>query len=584
VTRDWRSRRLDAAVLAGYLLPAVWVTGQLWRSPNGRLLRNEQDHILFEWMFEHAARVVFSGANPYVTQQLNAPDGVNLIANTSITGVAVPMAPVTALFGSGVSVAVLLTLGLAGTAAGWYWLLSRHLVSSRLAAALGGALCGFAPGMVSQAEGHPNLVAQFVVPFLVHHVIVLGRPGRRVRRDGAVLGLLVAYQALVNEEILLFTAIACVFFVVAWAFAHRSEARQRVRQFVTGLAVAAALAGALLAYPLYIQFAGPQHYTGLLHGYQYGTDLGSFVDFARATVAGHRAAPLTSVHFAEESTFFGWPLMLLIVSILVWLRRDSRVWVLTATGVAVAALSLGSPIRFEGRFTTVPGPWALVAHLPLFTSVNPIRLGLAVIPVIGALLAMAVDRAVAVKGALIRTVWVGRWSMAVRPTTLVGVALVAALIPLLPLQLEATEQPPIPPFITQGIWRDYVNPGQSMVTMPLTALPRPEGMRWSAAQDEGFALAGGYFLGPVDGVAGNHAMFGAPPRPTAQLFTDVATSGHEEVVEPAQRAQAAADLAYWRAGVVVLDPLQPNADALRDLGTQLFGPAQFVGGVWVWNA
>jgi hypothetical protein len=29
--------------------------------------------------------------------------------------------------------------------------------------------------------------------------------------------------------------------------------------------------------------------------------------------------------------------------------------------------------------------------------------------------------------------------------------------------------------------------------------------------------------------------------------------------------------------------VQANDDALRDLGTQLFGPAQFVGGVWLWD-
>jgi hypothetical protein len=165
---------------------------------------------------------------------------------------------------------------------------------------------------------------------------------------------------------------------------------------------------------------------------------------------------------------------------------------------------------------------------------------------------------------------------------LVGVGLAAGLIPLLPLPLQAADQPPMPAFITQGMWRHYVSPGQSLVTIPVTTLPRPEGMRWSADQNEGFALAGGYFLGPDGGVTGNHAMFGAPPRPTAQLFTAV-MEGQVVTVGPQQRAQAAADLAYWRAGVVVLDPLQPNNDALRDLGTQLFGPAQFVGGVWLWE-
>jgi hypothetical protein len=569
-------------VLAAYLLGAFWVTGRLWISPNGRLLQNQQDHIFFESMFAHGGRVLFGGANPFFSHQLNAPDGVNLIANTSILGASVPLAPVTALFGPGVSVVLLLTLGLAGTAAAWYWVLSRHLVTSRLAAAVGGAFCGFAPGMVSQAEGHPNLVAQFVVPFVVSRVIVLGRPERRSVRDGVVLGLLVAYQALLNEEALLFAAMACVVLTLAWAIVHRSQVRARLRGFLRSLAVGALVAGVLLAYPFYVQFAGPQHYAGLLHGYQYGTDLGSFSAFARDTVAGHRTGSITSIHFAEESTFFGWPLVLVVAALIVWLRRDRRVWILAATGALFAVLSLGSPIPWMGHLTSYPGPWALVKHLPLFTSVVPIRLGLVIIPVIGALLALAVDRALADARTRTGTVSAGtRWPWA-RPAVLIWIGLAGGLIPLLPLPLQPTTQPPLPAFITDGMWRGYVSAGQSLVTVPLTTLPRPEGMRWSADQKEGFALAGGYFLGPVDGITGNHAMFGAPPRPTTQLFGAV-RDGQSVTVGPQQREQAAADLAYWKAGVVVLDPLQPNEDALRDLGTQLFGPAQFVGGVWLWD-
>ena len=52
------------------------------------------------------------------------------------------------------TVAVLLTVGLAGTAAAWYWVLSRHLVTSRVAAWIGGLWCGFCPAMVAHANGH----------------------------------------------------------------------------------------------------------------------------------------------------------------------------------------------------------------------------------------------------------------------------------------------------------------------------------------------------------------------------------------------------------------------------------------------
>jgi len=121
------------------------------------------------------------------------------------------------------------------------------------------------------------------------------------------------------------------------------------------------------------------------------------------------------------------------------------------------------------------------------------------------------------------------------------------------------------------------------VTVPVTTLPRPEGMRWAVDQNLGFALAGGYFLGPVDGIAGKHAMFGAPPRPTAQLFTAVADSGQLPGIGPREREQAMADVRYWHAAVLVLDPRQANSEPLRALVTELIGPAHLVGGVWLWD-
>ena len=126
------------------------------------------------------------------------------------------VAPITHFLGVGVSMVLLLTLGLAGTAAAWYWVLSRHLVRSRPAAWIGGLWCGFAPAMVSHANGHVNFVSQFVVPFIVWQVLRLREPGRVVR-GGVILGLLVVLQVFINEETLLFTALTLGVFVIAYA-------------------------------------------------------------------------------------------------------------------------------------------------------------------------------------------------------------------------------------------------------------------------------------------------------------------------------------------------------------------------------
>lgn len=55
-------------------------------------------------------------------------------------------------------------------------------------------------------------------------------------------------------------------------------------------------------------------------------------------------------------------------------------------------LSLGPRIPLPLTGTTVPGPWSLLAGLPLFESVIESRVALVCAPALGMLLALAIDR------------------------------------------------------------------------------------------------------------------------------------------------------------------------------------------------
>jgi len=102
-------------VAAGFLGLSSYVTWGLWRG-DGVLQENRDDPIFFQWMLEHAARIFTHGDNPFFAEQLNAPFGLNLMANTSALGWTIPLVPVTLLFGPWISFLVMTTVGLAGTA------------------------------------------------------------------------------------------------------------------------------------------------------------------------------------------------------------------------------------------------------------------------------------------------------------------------------------------------------------------------------------------------------------------------------------------------------------------------------------
>jgi len=568
-----RRRWPDWAAPVVYLLGGCYLLGKLWLDPNQRLQAdNIQDQGFFEFVLAHAARSVTHLSNPLFEGQINVPHGVNMIANTSILGLAIPLTPVTLLFGPGVAFAVLVVLATSLTATAWYYVLSRHVVQSRVAAFVGGAFCGFAPGFVSQSNGHPNVAGQFMVPLIFLQIAKL-RGCRHPVRTGLVLGLLLTYQAFINEEVLLFTAVAAALVALTLGLARPAELRAALRPGLIGLATAAGLAVVLLAYPLWFQFLGPQHYRAVpALSISYYSDVGSYFNYPSRSLSG---APSSGFgmrsHLAEQNSFYGWPLLILAGVIAVWLWRNLLVRAATVVGVFFAAMSLGPEIKVFNHDTHIPGPFRLVNWLPVIESVVPVRVALMVIPALGVLVAIGLEQVIRAP----RT--------AGSPKLLWYAAFVAALLPLFPLPLHSTVGVPIPAFVTAGTWRQYVTPGHSVVFVPLPNIGNLEGQRWTAQQHLDMPIAGGYFLGP-DVDKEKRALYGAPFRPTSLLLDTMGRTGKPTTITEVDRQHMIEDLQAWHAAVVVLGAV-PHADLLRATVTDLLGgqDPQYIGGAWVWD-
>jgi hypothetical protein len=566
----------DCGVVLLFVAVAVWVGHGLWPDPATReLARGAEDQVLIEWFLAVDTRVLFAGQG-LVTDRLNAPDGVNMLTNATSLVQGFLLAPVTLTLGAPVSFAVLTIGNLAGTAAAWYFLFTRTLGAHRTAAAVGGAFCGFAPAMVSQSNSHWHMTAMWLVPAIVWSVVRLARSAeaadhRRVITSGLWLAALVVVQYFLGAEVLYLTALTLALVTVPYALLRWHWARQVLPRFLAGLAVATGAATALLAYPLWVHLAGPGSVPGgPFDPYYYSADLASWVAFSPFTVGGTEAAGALATGPAEYNTYLGWPLLLVAIGCLIWLGERTIALAAAVAAATMAMLSLGPELVVNGTRTGLALPYVALVDLPVVDAALAQRYALAVVPLVGLVLVLALQRAGAQRAGA------GRARLAV------PVAIGLALVPLLPTPLPAGDRAPVPAFIGEGHWRDCVDPGGVLVPVPLPTPRQPEPMRWAAAANAEFALPQGFFIGPYGG--GGGASMGTFPQPTSRLLAEVATTGEVAPIGSAERAEAARDLALWSAECVVLGPGQRYESALRDALEQLLGrPGERVADAWIWR-
>ena len=584
-SRAWRGH-LVFAVFA--LLVSWWVTQRLWSGPYSHVIaQNTGDQAFYEWVLAYGVEVMRHGYDPFFTHLMNAPNGVNLAANTSILVDAVVFAPVTVFAGPQVSFIAILTLNLAGSAFAWYLFLRRYLVRHWLAAGIGALLCGFGPGFVAHANGHLNWTSGWIAPLIIWAVIKLRQPGQWLLR-GLVLGVILAVSFSIAAEALFFVALATAVFVVTWSLspATRGEARAAAPTVLRGLVVAAVVAGSLLAYPLLMHFTGPQTFGGTgFNQRHYSEDLAAYIGYSSRTLAGRFGfnGAWLAPNKTEETSFLGLPLVLLVPCALVmlWRRGDPRrratLAALTAVIIVFFVLSLGPRLHILKHETPIVLPYAALARLPLFNSALPLRMSLVVTCAVGIVLALTVDRLWPRPNAWTQGAW--------------AAGLVLALVPLIPLPLLVTERTPEPAFIAEGLWQQYVPPGGTMSAIPFANNVTPDAQRWQAytlarggAQ---FQMPAGYFLGPggKDGVG----RVGVSLRHTDWLFYRAAVYGYVRPIDGYDREQARKDFAFWNLDAIFLpDRIKGQYGllfhkAVEYVATGLLGPPQRVGGVLVWR-
>jgi hypothetical protein len=529
-------------VVGGYLLGAVVVTWRLWADPAGRMPAGDaQDVNFFAWCLRYSATAIAHRHLPaLVTTALNAPRGVNLMWNTSFLLPGILLTPVTLLAGPQVSLTIVLTLGIAGSAASLFWVL-RRWGASLPAAALGGAVYGFSPAVLNSGLGHYNLVFAVLPPLIIDAALRMLTGRGSTVGNGIWLGLLTAAQLFISEELLADTVLAALVLVIVLAASHPRATAHRARATAAGLVTAAAVMLLISWYPLWVQFRGPLHEHNVLLR-PWSGNLAFFVDPSSNLLFHTSASEAVIAHYSlrasEVLAYLGWPLIVVLVAATVCFWRDLRVRAAAVTCAVLELCNLGGgalPIRgfrLPGAFL----PYHWLQSLPVTAQLIPDRFCILGAGAAAAVLAFSLDLA---RSATPKT---PGWRR-----SLPAAVAVLAVLPLIPLPYQTAPVPQVP-FGWQAVLTSLrLAPDARVLVVPVPVISDTAPMRWQADTGQPGSLIGGYFLGPSK--SGQAVFTIGATQPAAEYLNQLSVRRARADASGAALVRSA--LAYWRPAAVV---------------------------------
>ena len=481
---------------------------QYWTDPN-----------FYTWAMRWWPYAVSHGINPLYSNQIGAPDGYNLAWATTTPSAGLLMWPVTAAVG--IVMSFNLTLLIVPPVSAWAaFVAARRLTGRFWAALLAGTVYGFSPfELIHNWQGQPNLTVIVLFPLMVYLVVRWweGSLGR-IAFVGWLTVLMAAEFYTFNEAFADMTAVWAGGLLIGFAVAGRT-ARRRVAR-LAGL-TAIAYAGSLVLAAPYLIYA-LRHYAGTLTRQNDAFSL----QFMRLIVPTSQQMfglkPLiaysSQIGRRGLDDYVGIPLLviLLLLAVFAWSSRLSR---LLAIGfVLVLALAAGPDLVIT-RHNVHTLPWAKLWSLPIARSAEPSRFivfGSLALAIALAVWLAAPTRSKLVKGA--------RWGL--------GLLAVAAIITDAPTSYQAVIPAPpgftapatarpvnqLPAFITQGLYRQYLRPGEIVVVFTARG---NAGMLFQAAANFYFRIAGGYInasLTPVDAVPHQVTLVAHPSKGADRVF------------------------------------------------------------------
>jgi hypothetical protein len=471
------------------------------------------DPNLFVWLWQWWPYAISHGLNPLYTHEIGAPTGWNLAAWTTPTpSVALLVSPLTAAFGP--ITAYNVTLLLAPPTAAWAaFVAARRLTGRFWPALLAGTVYGFnVYELAHNNSGQCNVSVILLFPLMVYLVLLwwdgtLGRTGFMIWMAVTLAAQFYTF----TEAFFDVTLVIVAALVVAFLLAGR-DGRGKIA-WLSGYLAVAYVGAIILSLPYLLT-----EVLNLPPGLTRNTPNFSLPLSALIVPTSNRIHfwPALSAFSSEhpEAGYVGIPflILLLVFTITTWKSKFTRLLII----MFVIILILGAgPILVIAGHHSVTLPWHKFWSLPIAKSVEGVRFILFCYLLLALVLAMWLATPSASKLRL-----AGRWGLAALS--------LAAIFANLPTLASATVIPPptwkpavpgltptwaLPAFITDGMYRQYLTPGETVLVLSHRG---NAGMIFQSDADFYFKIAGGFINASLNNT---NAL---PPQASALGYPDPA--------------------------------------------------------------
>jgi hypothetical protein len=488
-TPDSSSKLASVATLLAYMALSFAYFGSHGSWTN-QYLGTGPDPMLFIWFVHWWPFAIQHHLNPFVTDYVWYPNGLNLAWTTSVPLVALVLWPVTAMAGPILSfnIATVMAPALAAWTA---FLLAKYLSRRWLPSLFAGYFFGFSSYELGQMLGHLHLILVFLIPVAVLLCVARLRNDVSRRMFVPALAVVLGAQLAISSEIL---ATLCIMGALTWWIflgCAKPDEREPFWRLAKDIALAAPLTMLLVSPYLYYLWLG------MAHGQPFHTSPGdysadplNYLVPTQVTLIGGGIGKVVAEHFtgelAEQGAYLGLPLIAIMACYFRDHYRSVAGKALLFTVLVIIILSLGPRLHLGALLTPVRLPWHLFIKVPAIEQALPTRFTMYVALCASIVAALWMSDAKTKRQRMVRTLFASMALIALVPRL--------AIFPWVPW--------PSQPFFQQPYLEQALGKHANVLILPFSNLG--SGMAWQLDAGMSFTQAAGYLSpDPVDG----HAYF-----------------------------------------------------------------------------